>query len=123
MNGLPFLLIDEVRYNSKIIIENLLYLASEYKGNFSLDLFGYTMQRIYADGIQGLGRNIPPEWGRPVKRMIHRSPQRVVELGKPLRSAVDSQIQLARDDGTVGTGRLFIVAADEPDVTLRARQR
>jgi DNA helicase-2/ATP-dependent DNA helicase PcrA len=73
------------------------------------------MQRIYADGLSDLGRNIPPEWARPVKRMNHRSPQRVVQLGNSLRSTVDSQIQLARNDSIVGTVRLFIVAADVTD--------
>lgn len=126
VNKFPFLLIDESQDTNKILIEAFFALAAANKGKFALGLFGDTMQRIYADGLPDLGRNIPPEWARPVKRMNHRSPQRVVQLGNSLRSAVDSQIQLARDDSMVGTVRLFIVAADatdKPDKERKARER
>ncbi|MBT7493496.1 MAG: hypothetical protein HN704_18005, partial [Bacteroidetes bacterium] len=35
--------------------------------NFSLGLFGDTMQRIYADGKADLGQNIPDTWAKPAK--------------------------------------------------------
>jgi len=126
VNKYPFLLIDESQDTNKILINAFFVLAEEYKGSFALGLFGDTMQRIYADGLPDLGQNIPPEWAQPVKRMNHRSPQRVVQLGNSLRSAVDGQIQCARDDSAVGTVRLFIVPADSTDKPRReqkARER
>ncbi|MBY5592806.1 ATP-dependent helicase [Rhizobium leguminosarum] len=126
VNKFPFLLIDESQDTNKILIDAFFALAATNRGKFALGLFGDTMQRIYADGLPDLGRNIPPEWARPVKRMNHRSPQRIVQLGNSLRSAVDNQIQLARDDSMVGTVRLFIIAADatdKPDKERKARER
>jgi DNA helicase-2/ATP-dependent DNA helicase PcrA len=126
VNRFPFLLIDESQDTNKILIDAFFALAAKNKGKFALGLFGDTMQRIYADGRPDLGRNIPPEWAQPVKRMNHRSPQRVVQLGNSLRSAVDRQSQLARDDSMLGTVRLFIVAADaadKPAIERKARAR
>lgn len=126
VNKFPFLLIDESQDTNKILIEAFFALAAANKGKFALGLFGDTMQRIYADGLPDLGRNIPPDWARPLKRMNHRSPQRVVQLGNSLRSAVDDQKQLARDDSVVGTVRLFIIAAnetDKPNKERKARER
>lgn len=126
VNKFPFLLIDESQDTNKILINAFFALAAANKGKFALGLFGDTMQRIYADGLPDLGRNIPPDWARPSKCMNHRSPQRVVQLGNSLRSAVDNQIQLARNDSIVGTVRLFIVAADatdKPNKERKARER
>lgn len=126
VNRFPFLLIDESQDTNKVLIDAFFALAAANKGTFALGLFGDTMQRIYADGRPDLGRNIPPEWAQPVKRMNHRSPQRVVQLGNSLRSAVDGQSQLARDDSMIGTVRIFIVsadAADKPAIERKARAR
>lgn len=124
VNRFPFLLIDESQDTNKLLLDAFFALAAANKGKFALGLFGDTMQRIYADGRPDLGRNIPPEWAQPVKRMNHRSPQRVVQLGNSLRSAVDGQSQLARDDSMIGTVRLFIAeadAADKPAIERKAR--
>jgi DNA helicase-2/ATP-dependent DNA helicase PcrA len=58
---------------------------------------------------------VPEEWARPAKRLNHRSPQRVIALGNVLRSAIDRQTQLARDDSIPGIVRLFIAASDLAD--------
>ena len=58
--------------------------------------------------------------------MNHRSPQRVIQLGNSLRSAVDGQRQLARDDSAAGIVRLFITSAttlDKPAVEQQIRER
>lgn len=122
----PFLLIDESQDTSKILLEALFALAKAHAGRFALGLFGDTMQRIYADGQPNLGRDIPPDWAQPKKRMNHRSTQRVVELGNTLRADADGQRQLARDDSKVGLVRLFVAADSEPNkpgVETRIRQR
>lgn len=126
VNKFPFLLIDESQDTNKVLIDALFGLAIANSGKFALGLFGDTMQRIYGDGRPDLGQNIPAGWARPVKRMNHRSPRRVVQLGNSLRSAVDGQRQLARDDSAIGTVRLFVVpaaTADKPAIEERIRCR
>lgn len=122
----PFLLIDESQDTSKVLMDAFLALAAANTGRFALGLFGDTMQRIYADGKPDLGRDVPEDWAKPVKRMNHRSPQRVIQLGNSLRSAVDGQRQLARDDSAAGIVRLFITSAttlDKPAVEQQIRGR
>ncbi len=126
VNKYPFLLIDESQDTSKALIEAFFALAVSNRDRFALGLFGDTMQRIFPDGHPELGRNIPPNWARPVKRMNHRSTQRVVQLGNSLRSAVDKQRQVARDDSAQGTVRLFIISAnamDKPALEQKVRAR
>ncbi len=126
VNKYPFLLIDESQDTNKSLVEAFFSLAALYKGRFALGLFGDTMQRIYADGHPELGHNIPAEWARPVKRMNHRSPRRIVQLGNVLRAAVDGQKQMAREDSATGVARIFIAAASSPDkpaVERRVRER
>ena len=36
-----------------------------------LGLFGDTMQRIYSDGKERLGEDLPEDWLKPIKQMIH----------------------------------------------------
>ena len=122
----PFLLIDESQDTSKHLIDAFFALEEAEQGRFSLGLFGDTMQRIYADGMEGLGDNLPPRWKRPVKRMNHRCPRRIVRLANAIRAGVDDQKQLARSDSSEGVVRLFIVAAtatDKPSLESRARAR
>lgn len=126
VNKYPFLLIDESQDTNKSLVEAFFSLAASHKGKFALGLFGDTMQRIYADGHAELGQNIPAEWARPVKRMNHRSPRRIVQLGNVLRAAVDGQKQIARDDSATGVARIFIAPAstsDKPAAEIRVRER
>lgn len=126
VNKYPFLLIDESQDTNKSLVEAFFSLAALHKGKFALGLFGDTMQRIYSDGHPELGQNIPAEWARPVKRMNHRSPRRIVQLGNVLRAAVDGQTQIARDDSAKGVARIFIAPAstsDKPAAEGRVRER
>lgn len=122
----PFLLIDESQDTSKHLIDAFFALEEAEQERFSLGLFGDTMQRIYADGKEGLGDDLPPRWKRPVKRMNHRCPRRIVRLANAIRAGVDDQKQLARTDSGKGMVRLFLAeanAADKPGLESRARTR
>jgi len=115
VNKYPFLLIDESQDTNKGLLEAFFTLAAANVGKFAIGLFGDTMQRIFLDGHPELERLVPEEWARPAKRLNHRSPQRVIALGNVLRSAIDRQTQLARDDSIPGIVRLFIAASDLAD--------
>ncbi len=75
---------------------------------FSLGLFGDMMQRIYGDGKEDIGINLPKNWAQPSKKMNHRSNKRIIELINNIRKSIDGQQQVlstGKDDGFV---RLFI---------------
>jgi DNA helicase-2/ATP-dependent DNA helicase PcrA len=105
----PILLIDESQDTNKLLIEAILKLQQTHKDKFCLGLFGDTMQRIYGDGKDDLGRSLPVDWAKPAKKMNHRSPRRVIRLINRIRSAVDDQEQTARTDSEEGTIRLFVL--------------
>ncbi|MEQ9870079.1 UvrD-helicase domain-containing protein [Pectobacterium odoriferum] len=126
VNKYPFLLIDESQDTNKGLLEAFFTLATANKGKFGLGLFGDTMQRIFHDGHPELERLVPADWARPVKRLNHRSPQRVIALGNVLRAPIDSQSQVARDDSEVGFVRLFVAPndiLDKPEFELHVRER
>ncbi|MBT9186126.1 UvrD-helicase domain-containing protein [Pectobacterium punjabense] len=126
VNKYPFLLIDESQDTNKGLLEAFFTLATTNKGKFGLGLFGDTMQRIFLDGHPELERLVPEDWARPVKRLNHRSPQRVIALGNVLRAPIDSQSQVARDDSEVGFVRLFVAPndiLDKPGFELHVRER
>ncbi|MEI7201600.1 MULTISPECIES: UvrD-helicase domain-containing protein [Pectobacterium] len=126
VNKYPFLLIDESQDTNKGLLEAFFTLATANKGKFGLGLFGDTMQRIFLDGHPELERLVPADWARPVKRLNHRSPQRVIALGNVLRAPIDSQSQVARDDSEVGFVRLFVAPndiLDKPGFELHVRER
>lgn len=60
-DGFPFILIDESQDTNRHIIEGLFALEAENKGSVALGLFGDMMQRIYADGVDDLGKNLPAD--------------------------------------------------------------
>ncbi|MBW8791326.1 MAG: UvrD-helicase domain-containing protein, partial [Rhizobium leguminosarum] len=126
VNKYPFLLIDESQDTNKTLLEAFFALAAANKDKFAIGLFGDTMQRIFLDGHPELERLVPEDWARPVKRLNHRSPQRVIALGNVLRAPVDRQVQVARDDSDVGLVRLFVASssvADKPAFERRVRDR
>ena len=110
INKYPIVLIDESQDTKKDLIESLFALQFEYKKKFSLGLFGDTMQRIYSDGKEKLGKDLPEDWLKPVKKMNHRSKSRIIELNNKIRKNIDGQQQLARVENSGGLIRLFIVA-------------
>jgi len=111
----PILLVDESQDTHAALVDALFQVDAQHFGAFSLGLIGDMMQRIYADGKEDLGRELPPAWSRPRKVMNHRCPRRVVALLNKIRSAVDDHEQQARTDATEGIVRLFIVPADHPE--------
>ena len=61
----PVLLIDESQDTQKDLICAFFALQAKYPDQFSLCLFGDTMQRIYADGKVGLEKDVPKDWETP----------------------------------------------------------
>jgi len=126
VNRFPFILIDESQDTNKGLMDAFFAVAKATVGRFAVGLFGDMMQRIYADGHPELESSVPLEWARPAKRMNHRSPRRVVQLGNSLRAAADGQRQLAREDSSQGVVRLFVVptgTGDKAEAERRARAR
>ncbi len=111
----PILLIDESQDTNKLLIDALFAVQSQHRERFALGLLGDMMQRIYSDGKEGLGRDLPSDWATPGKRLNHRCPKRVVTLINKIRNGVDGQEQVPRTDSAEGWVRLFILPGDTPD--------
>lgn len=106
----PILLIDESQDTKKELVDAFFEVQRIQAANFSLGMFGDTMQRIYTDGKIDLGQNIPNSWARPVKDVNYRCPKRVLTLINKIRSNADAQTQTANKEAN-GVVRLFIVNA------------
>jgi len=104
----PIILIDESQDTKKELIDAFFLLQSKNKGSFSLGLFGDTMQRIYFDGKENLGSNLPADMIQPAKRMNHRSNKRIITLINNIRKDVDGQEQIPRVEKDEGFVRFFI---------------
>lgn len=104
----PILLIDESQDTKKELIDAFFELQENKKQNFSLGLFGDTMQRIYLDGKEKLEIGLPNDWATPIKKMNHRSNKRIITLVNKIRENVDGQEQKPRTDKQEGFVRLFI---------------
>lgn len=111
----PILLIDESQDTKKELIDAFILVQKENKNSFSLGLFGDTMQRIYSDGKVDIAQNLPLDWEKPIKKMNHRCPKRVIKLLNKIRSQVDSQIQLPRTEKEEGFVRLFLIPSSGID--------
>ena len=105
----PILLIDESQDTNKLLVDALFAVQAAQKDRFVLGLFGDMMQRIYNDGKDGLGENLPADWATPGKKINHRCPRRVVTLINKVRSATDKQQQEPRSDAATGFVRLVRV--------------
>lgn len=114
----PILLVDESQDTKKELINALFLVQQKNNKTFSLGLFGDTMQRIYTDGKEDLGVNLPNDWYKPEKRLNHRCPKRVISLINKIRSDVDGIKQLPRTDKEEGIVRLFIIPSHTPKKTL-----
>ena len=111
----PFLLIDESQDTNKDLIDALFAVQAAHRDVFLLGLLGDMMQRIYSDGKEGLGQNLPNDWVTPKKQLNHRCPKRVVRLINKVRSTTDGQQQMWRSDSIEGCVRLFILPSDTAD--------
>ena len=105
----PVLLIDESQDTQKNLIDAFFALQEEHPDQFSLCLFGDTMQRIYADGKIGLEQAVPADWVKPAITVNHRCPKRIVTLLNQIRSEVDGAQQEPRQDAQEGVVRLFLI--------------
>jgi len=104
----PIVLIDESQDTKKELVDAFFQLQIKKKDSFSLGLFGDIMQRIYTDGKDGLGQNLPSDWITPAKKMNHRSNKRIISLINNIREDVDGQKQSPRNEKQDGFVRLFI---------------
>ena len=109
----PIILIDESQDTKKELVDAFFEIQENYSGNITLGLFGDTMQRIYTDGKQDLGQNIPDTWAKPVKIINYRCPKRVITLINKIRSGIDDQPQKSHKDND-GCVRLFIIDVSKP---------
>ena len=109
VNAYPVLFIDESQDTNKNLMDAFLAVQKAQGARFTLGLFGDMMQRIYSDGKVGLAEAIPDDWAKPVKKMNHRCPQRVIRLINRIRADADKQVQQGRTDRPEGMVRLFIV--------------
>lgn len=105
----PILLIDESQDTKKELIDAFFTIQITHQNQFSLGLFGDTMQRIYTDGKIDLGKGLPGEWAKPAKIINYRCPNRIISLINKIRSDVDSHSQQSSGRNENGTVRLFIV--------------
>lgn len=104
----PILLVDESQDTKKELIEAFFNVQKAHATDFSLGLFGDTMQRIYTDGKTDLGQGLPDDWATPAKTVNYRCPKRVITLINRIRSEVDQQTQDAHKSDEEGFVRLFI---------------
>ena len=105
----PVLLIDESQDTQKDLISAFFTLQAEHPDQFSLCLFGDTMQRIYADGKVGLEQDVPAGWEKPALGVNHRCPKRIVTLLNKIRSEAGGAPQQPRQDAKEGVVRLFLI--------------
>lgn len=126
VNKYPILLIDESQDTNKLLMEAFLQIQQMHNSRFVLGLFGDTMQRIYGDGKVDLGQNLPIDWAKPVKKMNHRCPRRIIKLINKIRSSVDNQEQKPRTEKDEGFVRLFILPiniTDKPEEERKIAER
>lgn len=105
----PVLLIDESQDTQKDLIDAFFSLQAEHPDQFSLSLFGDTMQRIYAEGKVELEQAIPADWEKPALIINYRCPKRIVTLLNRIRSEADGAQQEPRQDAQEGIVRLFLI--------------
>jgi DNA helicase-2/ATP-dependent DNA helicase PcrA len=108
----PILLIDESQDTNKHLIDALFAVEAALKGEFILGLLGDMMQRIYSDGKEGLGQDLPEDWATPGKKLNYRCPKRIVQLINKVRSTTDQQHQEPRSTAEEGFVRLFILPSN-----------
>jgi len=111
----PILFVDESQDTNKHLVDALFAVQLAKKDGFLLGLLGDMMQRIYNDGKDGLGENLPEDWATPGKKLNYRCPRRVVSLINKVRSTADKQHQEPRSGATDGFVRLFILRSGNTD--------
>lgn len=116
----PILLIDESQDTKKELIEAFFKIQATYSGEFSLGLFGDTMQRIYMDGKKDLGHDLPESWAKPIKEINYRCPKRIITLINKIRGEQPQKPAETNEDGLV---RLFVVDSNSVSNKSEIEQR
>lgn len=121
----PIVLVDESQDTKREMVDALFRLQENKRDKFALGLFGDMMQRIYGDGKDDLGNNLPADWAKPSKKMNHRSNKRIIELINNIRKDVDGQQQVSRKEKVNGFVRLFIGQrkSNKPDLEKTVAQK
>lgn len=114
INKYPIIFIDESQDTFAELIEELIKIETIYP-NFSLGLFGDTMQRIYLNGHKNLEALIPGSWLTPEKTYNRRSKSRIIELGNTIRKDVDRHQQKPITTTPKGYVHLFLTNHDYTD--------
>ena len=114
INKHPIIFIDESQDTFAELIEELIKIETIYP-NFSLGLFGDTMQRIYLNGHKNLEALIPGSWLTPEKTYNRRSKSRIIELGNTIRKDVDRHQQKPITTTPKGYVHLFLTNHDYTD--------
>lgn len=109
----PILMIDESQDTNKELIDAFFEIQKQKPDCFSLGMFGDTMQRIYFDGKQNLGEDIPDTWATPAKTINYRCPKRIISLINKIRADEDGQQQEPGKDEE-GVVRLFVIDTNQP---------
>lgn len=109
----PVLLIDESQDTQKDLVDAFFTVQHEHSDEFSLSLFGDTMQRIYSDGKIDLEEAVPDEWKKPAITINYRCPKRIVRLINTIRAEADTHKQVPRKDAPEGSVRLFLIPDEE----------
>lgn len=109
----PIMLIDESQDTNRHLVDALFVVQSKLKDRFILGLIGDMMQRIYSDGKEELGQDLPNDWAVLGKTLNYRCPGRVVTLINKIRN--DSQKQVTPKCTRDGHVRLFILPGSIED--------
>ena len=115
IGGFPFILIDESQDTHKVLVDALFELQRAHPDEVVLGFFGDMMQRIYADGKEALGDDLPSSWAKPTKMLNWRCPRRVISLINKVRAAFDPHVQQPWSGAPEGWARMFVLPADAPD--------
>lgn len=114
-DGYPYILVDESQDTNRHIVEALFTFQAAHKDEVVVGLFGDMMQRIYGDGLPGLGENLPDDWATPTKRLNFRCPRRVIELINKIRESTDKQTQIPCSAAIEGHVRMFVLPSEGID--------
>lgn len=113
----PFLFVDESQDTFKQVVDSLIAVSKQTKGDFCLGFFGDPMQQIYSHGIGTIP--LSANWERIEKPENFRSPAKVLSVINRIRAAGDGiqQTQGKKMNGAdgaseQGTANFFILPND-----------
>lgn len=111
INHYPIFLIDETQDTNEELLNSIIFVQQKHPNDFSIGLFGDTMQRIFGGGKTNLKETLPDSWRTPEKKVNHRCPARVVKLINKIRIVDDPHQQTPGEDAEEGQVAFFIIDA------------